>query len=575
MRRALPPTGFGPNTVRRAGLSPLLRPPCHRARGVGAFHSKSPNASEAVAPVAKTANTPAGTIAAKPAPPPARNRITIADIAARRAKAGRLIAGTAAASDTSMFKGPSAGKLPALRFDHHLSPESASRVPCMLKQAARHLKKPNLISLGGGLPCADNFPFNSLSLNISPPPSFPELSSGVTLPIEKYSATRSPTTSEYDLSIALNYGQANGSAQLNRFCAEHTELAHAPLYSDWASCLTVGSTGALEQLLRMFCDKERGDTVLTEEYSFSTAVETAMPLGIKVAGVEMDEEGMIPSALDRLLKEWKGERRPHVLYTVPSGQNPTGATMGVQRRREIYEVARRWDLMILEDEPYYFLQMPVRGTPAQETVEGFLDGLIPSLLSMDADGRVVRMDSFSKVVVPGSRVGWITASEQIVERYIRHAEVCNQGPSGFSQVILHKLLDESWGHEGYFRWLMHLRGEYTRRRNVLMEACDEFLPRGVVTWDVPRAGMFHWIKVDHTRHPDFPTKSILEIEEDIFNRCIEKGVLVGRGSWFRAEHEKPPRDMFFRTTFAAATPENMKEAIKRLGGAIREAYRAG
>jgi aromatic amino acid aminotransferase I len=123
-------------------------------------------------------------------------------------------------------------------------------------------------------------------------------------------------------------------------------------------------------------------------------------------------------------------------------------------------------------------------------VEGFLEGLIPSYLSMDVDGRVLRMDSFSKVVVPGSRLGWVTASEQIVERFIRHAEVANQGPSGFSQVILHKLLDERWGHEGYLRWLMNLRMEYTKRRDVMVAACDEFLPRGVVSWNTPQAGMF-------------------------------------------------------------------------------------
>jgi aromatic amino acid aminotransferase I len=109
---------------------------------------------------------------------------------------------------------------------------------------------------------------------------------------------------------------------------------------------------------------------------------------------------------------------------------------------------------------------------------------------MDVDGRVLRMDSFSKVVVPGSRLGWVTASEQIVERFIRHAEVANQGPSGFSQVILHKLLDERWGHEGYLRWLMNLRMEYTKRRDVMVAACEEFLPREVVSWNTPQAGMF-------------------------------------------------------------------------------------
>ena len=82
----------------------------------------------------------------------------------------------------------------------------------------------------------------------------------------------------------------------------------------------------------------------------------------------------------------------------------------------------------------------------------------------------------------------------------------------------------------------------------------------------------HWIRVDHTKHPGYPAKTILEMEEEIFDKCIAGGVLVARGSWFRAEHDKPPSGLFFRTTYAAATEENMVEAAKRLGTVIREVY---
>ncbi|KAL2263232.1 hypothetical protein VTK26DRAFT_7651 [Humicola hyalothermophila] len=576
---------------------------------------------------------------------PTRRRVAVAEVTERRAKAGRLVASAAAHSDSDMFKGPTVGRPKAKRMDHHLTRESTLRTPCKLKQAAKHLKKPGLISLGGGLPCPENFPISSLSLHVPVPPHFSEaatLAGGEDVHIGKYDASSSrpsspiipsslsispppspPTTtittttaaaaaaatkegttsatatagpsgqprgSEYDLSIALNYGQATGSAQMLRFVTEHTELVGAaPPYADWRCCLTVGSTGALELALRMLCGGEGDDApLLTEAYSFSTALETAAPMGIGVVGVPMDREGLVPGEMERILREWdrtrggrrRSRRRPHVLYTVPSGQNPTGATQSERRRREIYEVAKRWDVFIIEDEPYYYLQMPPptvgqgAGTGDKEKgLEEWLDSLIPTYTSMDVDGRVLRMDSFSKVVVPGSRMGWITASEQIVERFIRHAEVANQGPSGFSQVILHKLLDERWGHEGYLRWLMHLSREYTRRRDVMVAACEEFLPKELVSWDPPAAGMFHWLRVHHELHPHASSKSILEIEEEIFNNCIAKGVLVARGSWFRAEQDKPPSGLFFRATFAAATPENMTEAIRRLGEAIRESFK--
>jgi len=109
---------------------------------------------------------------------------------------------------------------------------------------------------------------------------------------------------------------------------------------------------------------------------------------------------------------------------------------------------------------------------------------------MDVDGRVMRMDSFSKVIAPGSRVGWITASEQIVERFIRHNECSNQNPSGISQMVLYKLLDESWGHGGYLQWLINLRLQYTKRRDTILAACEKYLPKEIVSWNPPAAGMF-------------------------------------------------------------------------------------
>ncbi|KAH8675595.1 aromatic amino acid aminotransferase [Xylariales sp. PMI_506] len=510
--------------------------------------------------------------------------LTIEGINTRRVKAGKLVAGTAAYSDSDMFKSPHAFTQPkARRWDHRLTEESQSRQPCILKEAAKFLKKPGLVSLGGGLPSAEHFPFESLSMRIPTVPHFSEEETrthGKDVTIGKRDVAEKDAV--FDLSIGLNYGQSIGSAQMLRFVTEHTELCHKPPYSDWRCSLTIASTGSLESAYRMFCDKNRGDTIITEEYSFSTALETALPLGIKVAGVKMDSEGMLPNDLDDVLSNWdetaRGSKKPTVLYTVPSGQNPTGATQGLQRRKDIYKVCQKHDIYIIEDEPYYFLQMQPykRGAPdapPPASVEEFLTGIVPSYLSLDVDGRVMRHDSFSKVVVPGSRMGWITASEQIVERYIRHAESCSQGPSGFSQLIMHKLLDEEWGHEGYLQWLIQIRMEYTKRRNALLAACEKYLPEDIVSWTPPAAGMFLWLKLDHTRHPDIATRSLLEIEESIFDSCIERGVLACRGSWFLAEHGKPLDEVFFRTTFASASAEQMAVAIERFGAAVKESFK--
>lgn len=348
--------------------------------------------------------------------------------------------------------------------------------------------------------------------------------------------------------------------------------------------MTVGSTSALDMAYRMFIT--RGDYVLTEEYTFSSAAETARPLGANWIGVGMDKEGLLPSSLDSILTNWdpsahNGAARPWLLYTVPSGQNPTGATQSLQRRREIYRMAQKHDLYILEDEPYFFLQMqPYTGpdapdVPPPTSHDAFINALVPSLLSMDIDGRVMRLDSFSKVVAPGMRLGWITASEQVVERFVRHSEVSVQNPSGPSQIILFKLLEEAWGHTGYLDWLINLRLEYTRRRDNMCYACENHLPREVASWNAPMAGMFHWIKIDWAKHPAKGEKSMIEIEEEIFHAAIAKGALTSRGSWFRAETDNLGADMFFRTTFAAADEKEVQEAIKRFGDALRAVFHLG
>lgn len=428
-------------------------------------------------------------------------RLTINGVPSRRSKAPAIPTGLAPATSSDVFKGSQFGKPKARRWDHIITEESKERQPSSLKGAAKFLKQPGLISLGGGLPSSEYFPIEKIDFKMPIPPHFSEeetKETGVTISIGKHDIDEGKSL--YDLHVALNYGQATGSAQLLRFVTEHTEIVHNPPYSDWQSVLTSGSTSGVEIALRMLCS--RGDVLLTDEYAFSSTVETARPLGVRSCGIKMDDEGLMPTDLDRILStwdpsKWNGSPKPKVIYTVPTGQNPTGATQSLERRKDVYNVCQKHDIYILEDEPYYFLQMqPWTGGGATaashppSTHEEFLSSLIPSFLTLDVDGRVMRLDSFSKVISPGARCGWITASEQIIERFIRHQEVSVQNPSGIAQIILYKMLDETWGHAGYLDWLIDLRMQYTHRRDILLSACDKHLPQEVASWTAPAAGMF-------------------------------------------------------------------------------------
>ncbi|CAG7973395.1 unnamed protein product [Penicillium salamii] len=514
---------------------------------------------------------------------PIPDPLAVNGVSAWRAKTANIPTGVAAACNSDMFKSPVCYTKPkAKRFEHRFSVEAKSRKASTLKTAARYLKNPGLISLGGGLPSAEYFPFEHLDIKVPTVPGFsPEETqkSGTVLRAGKHDIQEG--TSTYDLEIALNYGQATGAAPLLRFVTEHTEIIHAPPYSDWQCTLTAGSTYAWDTALRLLC--ERGDYILMEEYTFASAAETAFPLGLKAAGIPMDEQGLLPEAMDDILSNWdvnaRGARKPHVLYTIPTGQNPTGATQSADRRRAVYKVAQKHDVIIVEDEPYYFLQMQpyvgedAKPVPPPATHEDFIKSLVPSFLSMDVDGRVVRLESFSKVVSPGTRVGWIVASDQIIERFIRNFEVSSQNPSGIAQMALFKLLDEHWGHSGYLDWLINLRMSYTTRRDSLVHACEKHLPREIAHWDAPAAGMFHWIKVDWRKHPGVAAgKTHAEIEEEIFLASVDAGVLLSRGSWFKPDRDTVEENMFFRATFAAASSEKIDEAISRFAASLRTQF---
>jgi aromatic amino acid aminotransferase I len=139
-------------------------------------------------------------------------------------------------------------------------------------------------------------------------------------------------------------------------------------------------------------------------------------------------------------------------------------------------------------ERYTGEENPSYNTP--QSSQQLISNLIPSFLRLDVDGRVIRLDSLSKVLAPGIRLGFITASAQLIERLLRHIEVTSQAPSGFSQSIAYQLLSQHWGHEGFFAWLIHMRSEYTKRRDVCCRAIDKYLNKNVIEYTVPAAGMF-------------------------------------------------------------------------------------
>lgn len=348
------------------------------------------------------------------------------------------------------------------------------------------------------------YPWNSVIFDLSPSAHAIETAEARSVAQQQHG---------YDIATALNYGNAIGSPPLVRFLTKHMEIVHDPPYSDWGVCLTCGTTSSVEIALRIFCNV--GETVLSEEYTYPGFSEVAALIGVRIRGVTMDSDGPRSDTLDEILSTWDSSqgRKPRLLYVIPSGQNPTGCTQSNERRRAIYEIAERHDLVIVEDDPYLFLSLgtliddtKTNSTTKNGDVGGPIDycsSLSPSFLSIDRSGRVVRLDSVSKILCPGLRAGWVTASSYIIDKFIAYHETGAITASGPSQLMLCKLFENSWGHRGFLSWLADLSLIYRRRREIVERAFEKYLPLELCLWISPRYGMFLWLRLDLKKHPSF------------------------------------------------------------------------
>ncbi|KAF2655683.1 PLP-dependent transferase [Lophiostoma macrostomum CBS 122681] len=500
----------------------------------------------------------------------------LADIKSKRETARPLPLGSAPFTSSSHFKIRQSGYTnKANRWDHRFSLESRNQHVSSLKSAARAIGPSDMISLGTARPSPQYFPWKSIVMHGQ---EYNDGTSNYPL-IPPTSAVGCKGEEAYDLSVALNYGYAAGFPQVLRFVTEHVELIHSPQYEDWETCLTCGSTSAIDMAFRIFCDL--GDWILVEAHTYPGAMSTAKSQRLHILGVDMDDDGLLPDDLDLKLRTWDESDgpKPGVVYMIPSGQNPTGVTQSTERRKAIYRMAEQHDLYIIEDDPYYYHQLQIATNTTQPPMDQYLIQLPVSYLSLDTSGRVLRLDSTSKILSPGLRCGWMTGCSQVVEKFLHATEVSTSAPSGASQLMMYKLLDESWGHEGFINWLMYLSIQYSHRRDTLIRACERYLPSDICQWGVPDIGMFVWMRLNVQNHPRF-VENIdserlegigLDLENRIYEQARQYGVLVSKGSWFAVDRVAPGV-VHLRVTFVAAPEHLLEQAIERLGNAIRTEF---
>ncbi|KAI5852392.1 pyridoxal phosphate-dependent transferase [Tricharina praecox] len=510
------------------------------------------------------------------------------------------------------------GRKPA-DLTHHFNASTRARKPSVMKGLYKYFMVPGMSNIAGGLPYPGFFPYDTLRADVASPERLLDIAfHGLTpakasssffsrrrrekdpktshISIPKFEPSQ-PAEKRIDVATTLQYGRATGLPALADFVREFTfahmmqgQLAYAEDQADIV--LTCGSTDGFSKIVQ--CFGTAGDSMLVEEFTYPNALQTAAPFGISTAPVRMDEGGMMvdgPGGLRDVLENWnveKSGRRPHLMYTVTIGQNPTGITLKRQRRKEIYELCDRFDVLILEDDPYWHLQFTPEShnLPSDtETKYPFLAALELSFLSIDTSGRVIRLDTFSKTIAPGCRMGWITAQKPIIAAIVAATESSTQQPSGFVQGMVAELLCRAWGMDGWVAWLESLRDVYEERMvsmTAILEEGKEIITvtsrddlevverTQLYSFNKPEGGMFVWIRMDVSSHPAYKafisrgnSKADMLTKLWEWNAVTQLALPCPGGMFTGGEKCRDKADDYFRFCFAAIELEEVKAATSR------------
>ncbi|XP_048186569.1 kynurenine/alpha-aminoadipate aminotransferase, mitochondrial [Perognathus longimembris pacificus] len=423
-----------------------------------------------------------------------------------------------------------------MNYTRFLTARSRSRQSSPIRATADLLGKASksLISLAPGYPNPNTFPFKTATITVE---------NGTHIHFDEKLMHR-----------ALQYSESSGIPELLSWVKQLQIKLHnpptvhyPPSQGQMDICITSGCQDGLCKVFEMIINP--GDTILLNEPLYSGTIQAITPLGANIINVPGDEHGIIPSSLREILSKWKPEdskdpkkKTPKFLYTIPNGSNPTGNSLTADRKKDIYELARKYDFLIIEDDPYYFIQ--------------FNKPWAPTFLSMDVDGRVIRADSFSKVLSSGLRIGFLTGPKPLIERIVLHSQVSVMNTCTFAQLMVSQLLHQ-WGEEGFWAHVHRTIEFYRSQRDAIVRAADKWLS-GLAEWHVPKAGMFLWIKI----------KGIPDVKQLIGKKALEKEILLITGSAFYIDSSAP--SPYFRACFSLVSPEQMDIVFQKLAQLIKE-----
>ena len=368
-----------------------------------------------------------------------------------------------------------------------------------------------VISFGGGLPSPDSFPIEKID----------KLCTDILM---KYGAD------------ALQYGITEGIPELRKTLAERMKKFGIESNEE-NIIITNGTQEALELIAKIFLDQ--GDFAAVEVPTYLGGICSFKIYQANFLAVGMDSNGMKTQELEDKLKKMNGRDREKVkfIYTIPNFHNPAGVTLSLERRKHLIEIAEKYEMPIIEDDPYVELR--------------YSGNSLPSIKSFDKAGLVTYMSTFSKIFAPGIRLGWIVAGEEIAKKIT----VVKQGTDLCTNIFCQYLANEYITSGIMDAQIPKIRELYQRKRDKMLEALEKYFPEGC-RWNSPDGGMFLWVTLPES----IDTKKM-------FAEAIKEKVAYIHGAAFCVDGSGHNA---MRLNFSNADEEKIEEGIKRLGDLIRK-----
>lgn len=375
-----------------------------------------------------------------------------------------------------------------------------------IRDLMRMGRKAGVISFSSGSPPMEFFPVNHLREALN-------------------------TILDRDGVLALNYEVPEGYAPLRGAVRDYVSALGIQCSPNHV-LITGGTQQALDLVIQAFLNE--GDTLITENPTYIGMIDIARTRRVNLHGLCTTEEGI---ALDRL-ENYLIDNDPKLIYVMPTFQNPTGHVMPMHRRRQLLNLANDYNVPILEDGVYH--EFRFEGEP------------LPPLKALDDHGIVIHASGFTKMLLPGVRIGYIVADGRYYQRLVRVKQAADISTSGLNQRAIHYMLER-----GVLSGQLERNNrEFLHRRNAALEAAQKYLPPGM-RWCVPRGGLTLWAELPRSG----PNAT------ELYITAIQHGVSYAIGNVFYTNSGGNYR---MRLNYGAHTPEKIEEGFRRLGRAWRE-----